>query len=361
MTSTIKAVVSSGSKEKGHYLRVDNIPFPQISDDKILIKAVAFAANPFDWKVEVFGMSKEGDVAGFDVSGIVEKVGKNVKGFKPGDYVSSSVKGAFSEYVICEPVSTIKYDKANFNTDQLSKDTYPVGLIRSFEGAASVPSAIATVGLSFSHYLKLNPKKDSNKASTILIWGGATATGFLAIQVAKLVYGLNVVTTASSKHHATLKQIGADATFDYKDKDVVEQIRKYAGSSLKYALDTVSIPETYQQTYDATSGAEEVYLDNLLNLGPDIIRTDPLRTVHYGRTIVIMVMGVDGYFGGYLKSTPELVKDYNNFWYELLPPIIPKLMHTRLTFLGNGLHNANRAITLLQDNKVSGEKLVFRG
>ena len=368
MNSAVRAVVSSGLKEKGNYLRVDNVAFPQINDDQILIKAVAFAANPADWKMEVFGLSKEGRVTGMDVSGIVEKIGKNVNDFKVGDYVStfkggsSTEQGAFSEYVIGDARATIKYDKAGFDsTDKLSDASQPTGLIKSFEGAASVTLGLATIGLSFSHYLKLNPKKDSNKASTILIWGGATATGFLAIQVAKLVYGLNVVTTASSKHHATLKQIGADATFDYKDKDVVEQIRKYAGSSLKYALDTVSIPETYQQTYDATSGAEEVYLDNLLNLGPDIIRTDPLRTVHYGRTIVIMVMGVDGYFGGYLKSTPELVKDYNNFWYELLPPIIPKLMHTRLTFLGNGLHNANRAITLLQDNKVSGEKLVFRG
>lgn len=369
MTTTIGAAVSSGLKEKGRYFKVDNVPFPQINDDQILIKAVAFAANPADWKVEAFGMSKEGRVAGMDVSGVVEKVGKKVNHFEVGDYVStfkggsSTEQGAFSEYVVGDYRATIKYGKAGFKpTDQYSDGTQPAGLIKSFEGAASVTMGLATIGLSFSHYLKLNPAKDSNKDSAILIWGGATATGFLAIQVAKLVYGLKVITTASSKHHSSLKQIGADVTFDYKDKDVAEHIRKYTGSSLKYALDTVSVPESYQQTYDATSGAEEVYLDNLLFLGPDNIKTDPSRKVHYGKTLAYIVVGEDVTFGGVLiKSSPESVKDYSHFWYELLPPIVPKLVHTRITYLGNGLQNANHALELLQDDKVTGEKLVFRG
>ena len=370
MSNTVNAAVFNGSGEKGKLVSVEKVPFPEINDNQILIKSVAFAANPTDWKHSALGMAQKGAIAGSDASGVVEKVGKNVKGYESGDIVSTFMRGnytpkrgAFSEYIIADPVTTIKYDKAGFNTtDQPSVGTQPTGLIRSFEGAASVTLGLATVGLSFSHYLKLNPAKETNKGSAILIWGGATATGFLAIQVAKLIYGLKVVTTASSKHHALLKQIGADATFDYKDKDVVEQIRKYAGSSLKYALDTVSVPETYQQTYDATSGAEEVYLDNLLFLGPENIKTDSSRKVHYGKTLAYVVVGEDIYYGGVLvKTSPELVKDYSHFWYELLPQIVPKLVHTKLTFLGNGLQNANHALELLQDEKVTGEKLVFRG
>ena len=47
----------------------------------------------------------------------------------------------------------------------------------------------------------------------VLIYGGSAATGTLAIQFAKLS-GLTVTATASKRHHAILKEFGADAGFD---------------------------------------------------------------------------------------------------------------------------------------------------
>ena len=58
-----------------------------------------------------------------------------------------------------------------------------------------VTVGLVTVGISFAH--SLNIAKNKEKGDSILIWGGATATGILAIQVAKLVYNLNVIVTAS--------------------------------------------------------------------------------------------------------------------------------------------------------------------
>jgi NADPH:quinone reductase-like Zn-dependent oxidoreductase len=75
---------------------------------------------------------------------------------------------------------------------------------------------------------------------TILIWGGSTAVGHHAIQLAHLS-GLRVFITASSSAHASLKELGADKTFDYKDLDVVEKIKAAGGSGgITLALDTVS-------------------------------------------------------------------------------------------------------------------------
>lgn len=104
MVNTVRAAISSGSREKGNYIEVTDIPFPQINDDQILIKTVIFAANPVDWKMHAFGMSKEVNIAGFDASEIVGKGDNNAKDFKGGDYVSTFMhrnsntkRGAFSE------------------------------------------------------------------------------------------------------------------------------------------------------------------------------------------------------------------------------------------------------------------------
>ncbi|CAK7897832.1 hypothetical protein CAAN1_15S02564 [[Candida] anglica] len=347
---------------------ISKVDIPTVPKDAILIKSVAFAANPTDWKHLVYGMGPKGSRLGSDVSGIVEEVGSEVKGFAKGDFVSNfmrgnfnSINGAFQEYVIINPVTTIKYDKSAIKTEALPVGTSPIGKIDTFEGAASVTLGLTTVSLSFAHHLKPSFDKADNADKYILIWGGATATGFLAIQVAKLVYGLKVIATASKKHHETLKSIGADYLVDYNDKDAVEQIKSIGGAEIKYALDTVSSTETFQSLYDATSESKDVRLDNLLFLTEKDINADPNRSVYIGDTLAYVVVGVDVNFAGRMVySTPELVKDYTHFWYEVLPSYIPQLVHSNLKVLAPGFESVNEALSLLRENKVSGEKIVFR-
>ncbi|KAJ1523085.1 hypothetical protein HK096_001880, partial [Nowakowskiella sp. JEL0078] len=61
----------------------------------------------------------------------------------------------------------------------------------------------------------------------MLVWGGASSVGSMAVQAAKL-FGFTVYATASEKHHNYLKSLGASKVFDYKDKHVVESIVKAA-------------------------------------------------------------------------------------------------------------------------------------
>lgn len=61
--------------------------------------------------------------------------------------------------------------------------------------------------------------------------------GLFAVQIAAM-YGLNVITTCSPKHHDLVRSLGAKHVFDYRDADVVDKIRKVA-PDLRYVFDNI--------------------------------------------------------------------------------------------------------------------------
>ncbi|KAL8402569.1 hypothetical protein RB596_009082 [Gaeumannomyces avenae] len=76
----------------------------------------------------------------------------------------------------------------------------------------------------------------------LLIWGGASTVGIAALQLAKAAGHGPTFVTASTKNRGTLKVLGADHCFDYKNDDVVEQIRKAirdGGKPVVHAFDAV--------------------------------------------------------------------------------------------------------------------------
>lgn len=85
------------------------MPLPDIGPDELLVKVMATSINPIDYKIRSghlphltgsFPAILHGDVAG-----VVERVGKDVAGFKPGDHVYGYIggirglSGALAEFV----------------------------------------------------------------------------------------------------------------------------------------------------------------------------------------------------------------------------------------------------------------------
>lgn len=348
--------------------RVGTVELPELESGQLLIKAVAFAANPTDWKHLAYGLASKDAIVGNDASGYIEAVGPNTKGFEKGDIVSTMIRGsvsktqgAFGEYVIANAGSTLKYETSTFNTDEkLSIGENKSSLINSFEAAASITLSLATVGVSFAHHLKIDPEQSSGKY--ILIWGGSTATGIIAIQVAKKVYNLKVITTASPKNHEFLKSLGVDHILDYNSSNVVDQIKEIGGGEIHYALDTVSTELTFQSVYDATEGSKNARLDNLSQLNSSSIKTNTSRgEVPLGGTAVYQVDGKDMVFGDIVvPPSEELVRDFNHYWSKLVPPYLNEFKSANLIVLEPGLTSANKAFELLKENKISAGKVVFR-
>lgn len=172
--ATQRALVSLGP---GRAQVVSAPRIASVPDRFILVKTVAVALNPIDWKVIDAGVN--GTIIGCDYAGVVEEVGEGVtKAFKKGDRVYGTVHGcnlcspdggAFAEYVVA------KGDLQTKVPDHLT-----------FEEAATFGAGILTVcqGL-FQHLGLALPSCPLAEGVAILIYGGSSATGSLAIQFAR--------------------------------------------------------------------------------------------------------------------------------------------------------------------------------
>jgi NADPH:quinone reductase-like Zn-dependent oxidoreductase len=151
---------------------------PKPSPSDLLIKVVAVALNPTDWKHIEAGSPS---TVGCDFAGIVEEVGDAVtRPLKKGDRVWGSVhganklkpdNGAFAEYLVAKSTLIMK----------MPKDA-------SFEEAATGGVAVITVGQGlYQQWDEVPwPDKPMKRRVPLLIWGGSSATGAIGIQFAKL-------------------------------------------------------------------------------------------------------------------------------------------------------------------------------
>lgn len=71
---------------------VINTAVPTLRDGYMIVKTVAVALNPSDWK-SLDGEGNEGTISGLDYAGIVVEVGSKVEKFKKGDRVMGASFG----------------------------------------------------------------------------------------------------------------------------------------------------------------------------------------------------------------------------------------------------------------------------
>jgi NADPH:quinone reductase-like Zn-dependent oxidoreductase len=151
------------------------------SPDHVLIRILAVGLNPTDYKM-VTNFYMEGNTVGCDFSGIVEvagsssvvPVGARVIGADFPYRPNNPLNGAFAQYAVCDSQQTLR----------LPDDW-------SFTQAAALGGigwGTACLAISDPNALNLQGKPSSpvEKRIPVLVYGGATATGIVAIQMLKL-------------------------------------------------------------------------------------------------------------------------------------------------------------------------------
>ncbi|KAF7587032.1 hypothetical protein BBP40_007828 [Aspergillus hancockii] len=341
--STQKAIVVTSPKQES---LVSDRSIPTLRDDYILIKTVAVKLNPTDWKHIAF-LAPPGVLVGCDYAGIVEAVGPKVKkNFKKGDRVCGFVHGAnavqpedgaFAEYIVA------KGDLQMHIPDNLS-----------FQQAATLGVSISTVGQALYQSLKLAlPTAPTKEPTPILIYGGSTATGTFAIQFAKLS-GYTVLTTCSPQNFDLVKELGADAVFDYRDPNSAAEIRKYTNNNLKLVLDTISLEASAKYCDEAISTDGGDY-SALLAVGIERANVNDRWTLAYTITGEAFTFG----------DTPIPAKPEDKTFAESFWNIAEKLLtEGKIKIQGvkvnpGGLKGVIEGLQLMKAGKVSGEKLVY--
>ncbi|KAJ7970854.1 2-methylene-furan-3-one reductase-like [Quillaja saponaria] len=244
--SYIKGWVYSEYGKASDVLKLDpNVPIPELKEDQVLIKVIAAALNPADSK-RMHGYFKDSDtiptVPGYDVAGVVVKVGSQAKNFKEGDEVYGDINEKSLDWPkkMESQVKNFKEgDEVYGDLNEKSRE-FPkkVGSLAeytateervlafkpknlSFTEAASLPAAIETA------YEGLE-RAGLSAGQSILVLGGAGGVGTQVIQLAKHVFGASkVAATSSTGKLDLLKSLGADLPIDYTEVKYEELPEKF--------------------------------------------------------------------------------------------------------------------------------------
>ncbi|MCJ1399246.1 hypothetical protein MMC11_002448 [Xylographa trunciseda] len=324
----MKAVVIQAPKKAE---LVPDRPEPRLRHDYVKVKTVAVALNP---TVEEVG---EGVSQSW-------KVGDKICGMAHGGNASQHEDGAFAEHIVAK-------------ADVQSK--IPENL--SFEEASTLGVGISTVGQGLYQSLGLPlPSNPAKEAFPLLIYGGSTATGTLAIQFAKLS-GLTVVATASPHNHSLVKELGADAVFDYNDPACSEKIKEFTKDKLYYAFDTIANERTGAMCVAAMASGTSTPLKYSSLLG---IKKLPREDVDNKHTLAYTMMGESFRFGPNGPEFPASKDDIEfgkMFWGLACKLLAEKKVKVHpVDVRPGGLKGVLEGMDEMRQGKVSGKKLVYR-
>jgi NADPH:quinone reductase-like Zn-dependent oxidoreductase len=205
----MKAIVvhEYGAPEVAKY---EDAPRPEPKENEALVRVIACGVNPADPLIVSGKYAREFGthlplVPGYDVAGVVEKIGANVTRFKIGDavYGYPLFGGGWAEYAVVT-----------------ESEAAPKPKSLTFVQVAAVPMGALTAWQALLSDAKLTA------GQTVLIHGGSGGVGSFAIQIAK-ARGAKVIATASSANQDLLKELGADIAIDYtkqKFEDVAKDV-----------------------------------------------------------------------------------------------------------------------------------------
>jgi NADPH:quinone reductase-like Zn-dependent oxidoreductase len=152
----------------------------------------------------VVGLPKPRDyIPGYDVSGRVEAVGREVTQFRPGDAVYGSVSRACAAYAVAS---------------QSALAPRPSGI--THEQAAAVPTSATAALRGIRDVGRVGPQHK------VLINGASGGVGTYAVQIAKALEA-EVTGVCSTGNVELVRSIGADHVIDYTKDDFTQGRERY--------------------------------------------------------------------------------------------------------------------------------------
>jgi NADPH:quinone reductase len=195
-------------------------PVPRIGPGEVLVKVAAAGVNRPDI------LQRRGlyppppgapDILGLEISGTVVEAGEGAEQLTGQKVCALVAGGGYAEYCAA-PAGTC----------------LPVPDAISLTEAAAIPETLFTV------WVNLFERGFAADGDWVLVHGGTSGIGTMAIALGKL-FGLHVIVTCGSDAKcASALELGAEAAVNYRTQDFVEEVQKLTdGKGVAVVLDMV--------------------------------------------------------------------------------------------------------------------------
>jgi putative PIG3 family NAD(P)H quinone oxidoreductase len=227
-------------------LVVADVPAPTAGPGEVLIDVVAAGVNRADILQRMgFYPPPPGAPAylGLECSGRIAALGAGVSGWRVGDEVCALLAGGGYAAQVAVPAGSVL--------------PAPAGV--DLVDAAALPEVACTVWSNVFLTAALQP------GQTLLVHGGSSGIGTMAIQLARAVGARVAVTAGTADKLEVCRELGAEILVNYRDQDFVEVLR------------------------EQTDGhGADVILDNM---GAKYLARNVSALADYGRLVVIGLQG----------------------------------------------------------------------
>ncbi|MFK0171599.1 NADP-dependent oxidoreductase [Streptomyces sp. NPDC090306] len=226
-------------------LRYDEVPVPGIGSGEVLVRVHATGVNPPDWYLregmkvmpaEMRPVLEYPLIPGTDMSGVVEAVAPDVRGFAVGDEVFGMLRfpgfdgRTYAEYVAA-PASDLAHKPAGL--DHVQAAGAPMAVLTAWQFLVDLGHDVPSPFTGQVHRpVPITP------GTTVLVNGAAGGVGHFAVQLAKWK-GARVVAVASGRHERFLRELGADGFVDYTKERAADVV-----SGVDLVVDAVGGPDS---------------------------------------------------------------------------------------------------------------------
>jgi putative PIG3 family NAD(P)H quinone oxidoreductase len=201
-------------------LEVQNVPDPQPAAGEVIIDVAATAINRADL------LQRQGHYdpppgaspyPGMECSGTIAALGAGVVGWDVGDEVAALMAGGGYAEKVAVPAGQLMPAAPNL----------------SLVDNAALPEVACTVYSMVSQAGKLDP------GEAILIHGGTSGIGTMAIQLAKSIGAFVITTAGTPRKTAFCLELGADVAINYRESDFVDEVRAVRRGGVDLVLDNM--------------------------------------------------------------------------------------------------------------------------
>ena len=206
----MRAVAITGEGGGPEVLQIEQRPMPAPGAGEVLIRVAAAGVNRPD-VLQRMGKYPPPpgapDIPGLEISGIIEKCGPDVDPAMRGQAVCALLAGGgYAEYALA-PIG----------------QCLPVPAGYDMVEAAALPETLFTV------WTNLFERAYAVQGDTVLVHGGTSGIGTMAITLCRLFDITIIVTCGTDEKCQAARQWGADHAINYRTQDFVEEVKRITG------------------------------------------------------------------------------------------------------------------------------------